>query len=188
MAGELAVFVWDGADALYWLLFQPGAPPKVRDVVHDEWDDLLVDDLEDYVIAAAESPAGTGRYLADWPADVPAGNYWVQARLQFGVAPAWSDEILYQGHVRYDGTQLQPPARAGDVMQIDLAQVNVSSNDPTELGGQVRRIHALAGGTVANKDYAVNPPTIAHRDETDSDDLIVRTLSVDEDVETDTPT
>lgn len=68
-----------------------------------------------------------------------------------------------------------------------LNSVNTASNDDTKLGGQIRRTHALAGGTKSSKDHGAANPTIVHRNEADAADLITETRTVVADVETLTP-
>lgn len=62
-----------------------------------------------------------------------------------------------------------------------------AGNNAYDLPGQVRRIHALAGGTTVSKDHSQTNPTWVHRDESDSADLVTRTRTVAAEVETVTP-
>ncbi len=76
---------------------------------------------------------------------------------------------------------------AATIASTLLAATNTSSNSQTTVGGQLRRAHALAGGTEVSKDHAAANPTWVHRNEADSADLITRTRTVSGDVETVTP-
>jgi hypothetical protein len=78
------------------------------------------------------------------------------------------------------------PAVHGVALKLD--QVNTAGNDPTHVGGQIRRTHALAEGTVACKDHSAADPNWVHRDESNANPLIVRTRTVAGTIETVTPT
>ncbi len=62
-----------------------------------------------------------------------------------------------------------------------------AANNASDYAGQLRRMHALAGGNKVSKDHGLTNPTWVSRDETDNADLITRTRTQDGDVETVTP-
>lgn len=74
-----------------------------------------------------------------------------------------------------------------DGVKIDLAQVNTADNDPTHVGGQIRRTHALAGGTKFTKDHTPSNPVWVTRNEADSAALVTRTRTFSAPIETHTP-
>jgi len=78
---------------------------------------------------------------------------------------------------------------AGVVVDLNLAQANATNNQPGQVGGQMRRTHALAGGTVARKDWDpdIPNPTWEHTDEAGANVLVTRTRTVAGTVETETP-
>lgn len=67
-----------------------------------------------------------------------------------------------------------------------LDTVNTGSNDPTKVGGQLRRVHALACGTNIKR-YANTPNVTTVRKEADDGDLVTLTTTVDGDVTSFTP-
>lgn len=69
-----------------------------------------------------------------------------------------------------------------------LDATNTSSNDATKVGGQIRRTHALAGGTKSSMDTAAANPTTLHRNEADAATLITETRTESGTTETITPT
>ena len=60
---------------------------------------------------------------------------------------------------------------------INLSQTNTSETSATSLGGQIRRTHALTGGTVTNQDYSATNAPIVHRNEADSAALVTSTMT-----------
>ena len=72
-------------------------------------------------------------------------------------------------------------------VKLDLAQVNTSDNDPTHVGGQIRRTHSLAGGCKATKDHSAANPTWSHRNEADNATLITRARGMVGSIESETP-
>lgn len=69
---------------------------------------------------------------------------------------------------------------------LDLSQANTTETSASTVGGQLRRTHALAGGTVTTRDMDTPEETIA-RDETDAADLVTETTSITGNVITVTP-
>jgi hypothetical protein len=166
---------------------------QVRDVVAGAWDAFAVADIGDYDIALSESPASGYRYAGDAPAGLVAGTWYrIEIYEQAGAAPAITDQLLASGWALWDGTYFRPAlplvVNGSFQVQIDPGQDNTSDNDPTHIGGQLRRTHALAGGTKATKDHAAANPTWVHRNEADSAALVTRTRTVATQVETETPT
>jgi len=68
--------------------------------------------------------------------------------------------------------------------RLDLTQVNTTETAKTTVGGQLRRVHALAGGNGTNQDFAVANAPIVHRNEADSADLITMTQTNPTDTKT----
>lgn len=64
---------------------------------------------------------------------------------------------------------------ATQTTNLNLTQTNTSSNDATQIGGQIRRTHALVGGTKTTQDHAATNAPIKHRNEADGADLITIT-------------
>jgi hypothetical protein len=73
-------------------------------------------------------------------------------------------------------------------VDINLAQTNNSNNSATQVGGQLRRAHALVGGTKATKDHSAANPAWVTKNEADSAALVTRSRTVSDEVETITPT
>ena len=68
-----------------------------------------------------------------------------------------------------------------------LSATNTGSNDGTTVGGQIRRTHALAGGTKVTQDGSAANPTVVHRNEADSAALVTCTRTAAGSTQTVTP-
>lgn len=68
-----------------------------------------------------------------------------------------------------------------------LAETNTNETAQTSVGGQLRRVHALVGGNKLSQDASLSNPTIVHRNEADSGNLVTLTTTEASQVTTVTP-
>jgi len=139
MADELRFRHEQTGETLYALLFvdDPDSDDygEVWDGVAGEWAAFAVADLGDYDVALAEDPAGSYRYLGDFPAAAGFGFYTIEIYVRGGAAPAITDELLAEGRWHYDGSVL----RATDKTLEQLLAREVG-----------RQTHVAATGTTVN--------------------------------------
>lgn len=79
---------------------------------------LATADWASYAVATPESPAGSGRYVAQFPVSVAPGNYtWVVFE-QAGASPAVTDRAIGSGGGYWDGTTLSIGGSAVDTEAV----------------------------------------------------------------------
>ena len=74
-----------------------------------------------------------------------------------------------------------------DIYDALVSNTNTNSNSTSSPVGQLRRVHALVGGTKATQDAGETNMPIHHRNEADSGNLVTTTMTVATTVTTTTP-
>lgn len=100
-------------------------------------------DWPTYATATDETPAGSGRYVCQFPVASPAGNYSWSVYLRAGGTPAVGDVAIGQGSGYWDGTTFGGVSRVTDGISV------AALPDPAPLGyGPVG-----TGSVTLNQDY-----------------------------------
>lgn len=93
--------------------------------------ELVVADIASYATATPETPAGSGRFICQFPLTSPPGNYAWSVHRQLGASPAIDDPEVGRGNGYWDG------ATFGNVPGVPAIQAILASYDDLIASGSV---------------------------------------------------
>lgn len=112
MASELAVRDATGS-GVYFLIWSPAG--QILDVADSVAATYVTANYAKYALAATETPAGSGIFVASFPAWAAAGRYSVEAFHRSDISPAASDARVGKGGIDWDGNRVAVPGVAVSV-------------------------------------------------------------------------
>ena len=99
----------DGGDTIYY---------RIRGNDGSVWNgtsmvNYVVGDVGDYDLPMTDE--GGGFYIADFPLDVPAGEYALVSHIQLGVSPADGDDVIGELKINWDGEYITDNASSQEL-------------------------------------------------------------------------